>query len=78
MDLSLLSVYPKKENTCKKGLLVVNWTQIHNQNLAAIVYRGLSRTLHLREKSQSSQASCTAFLLAELPLTRKVLVLYFD
>lgn len=29
-----------KEYTCQKGFLVVNWDQICNQSLAAIVYRG--------------------------------------
>ena len=32
-------INPKKECNCQEGLLVVNWAQIHNQSVAAIVYR---------------------------------------
>ena len=34
------SVDPEKEYTCQKGILVANWAPIHNQSLAAVVYRG--------------------------------------
>lgn len=41
-----------QENTCQ-GLLLVNWAQIHNQSLLAIVYRCLSPKLPMREKLQT-------------------------
>ena len=42
-------VDPRKEYICQEGLPMVNRAQIHNQSPAAIVYRGLSRTLHFAE-----------------------------
>ena len=36
---------------------MVNWTQIHNQSVTAIVYRGLSHMLHFREEPQTGLSS---------------------
>lgn len=68
---SSIYCWPWEEYTCKKGLLVVNWTQIHNKNVAAIVCRGPSYILYFREKPQSGlPASCTALLQSESALRR--------
>lgn len=69
----------EKDYTCLKGLLVVNWIQIHNRSLAAIVPRGLSHIL-ISEKicRLSCQASVTEFLLSELNLIKEALESYFD
>lgn len=42
IEVTLLFWYvdAEKEYTCQKGLLVVNWTHIHNQSLAVVVYSG--------------------------------------
>lgn len=48
---------PEKEYSCQKGLLVFNRAQIHNQSLAAIVYRGLSSILHIKENLQTELPS---------------------
>lgn len=56
-DCYLHIVEPEKEYTCQKGIVVVNRAQIHNRNLAAIVYRGLSHTQHFRKKLQTELPS---------------------
>lgn len=78
MPASLQCVDPK-EYTCEKGLLVVNWAQVHSQNLAAVVYRGLLHTLLIREKPQSGcQASCSGFLPPEPTLIKEFPESCFD
>lgn len=58
---------------------MVNWDQFHNQRLAAIVYRGLSPKLHIREKPQAGAASLLPVLLqTKLTLVREHLGLQFD
>lgn len=42
----------EKKYTYQDGLLLATWTQIHNQNLAAIADPGLSCTMHLWEAQQ--------------------------
>lgn len=49
---------PKKKYTCQKGFLIVYRAKIHNQSLAASVYRGLLCTLPIR----NHRPSCQAFL----------------
>lgn len=68
---------PEKEYTCQKGLLVVNWDQIHNQNLAAIVYGCLLCTFHFREKPQTELPSLLhVFLSFDSTPVKESLVLY--
>lgn len=47
----------EKEYTCQKGLPVGNWAKIYNQSPVAIIYRGLSHILHIREKLQTELPS---------------------
>lgn len=57
----------EKEYAYQKGLLVVNRVQIHNKSLAAIVFRGLLCTMHIREKQKTKpSASFAVFLLSFL------------
>lgn len=50
---------------------MVNWAQVNNKSLGAIVYR---HTLHIRKKSQTElPASCTVFLLSRSTLVRELL-----
>lgn len=50
--------------TCQRGLLVVDWAQIHNRSLvAAIVCRTPSTALHLREEPQTGRPSLLHWLL---------------
>ena len=48
---------PEKDYICQKRLLMFNRAQTHHQVLAAIVYVGLSSTLHISENLQTEQPS---------------------
>lgn len=65
---------PEKDYTCQKRLLIVNWAQIHNQSLTAVVYRGTSRMLHSRKKPQMWLPS---LLLSEPNFINEFLELHF-